>query len=90
MISLQPVLETYSSAGFDLWPVADSAPYGFLALDGTLGPTQVGTAVMRIASCNDVDPEQDGRPPRPADPLGAFCTDCSRCPTPSSRPGACA
>jgi hypothetical protein len=72
VISLQPVLETYSPAGFDLWPVAGSAPYGFLALDGTLGPAQVGTAVMRIAACNDVDPEHDGRPPRPADPLGSF------------------
>jgi hypothetical protein len=72
VISLQPVLETYSPAGFGLWPVADSAPHGFLALDGTLDPDRVGTAVMRIAACNDVDPAHDGRPPRPADPLGSF------------------
>jgi hypothetical protein len=72
VISLQPVLETYSPAGFGLWPVADSAPYGFLALDGTLGPAQVGTAVMLIASGNDVAPDHDNGPPRPADPLGCF------------------
>ncbi|MEU0400556.1 hypothetical protein ABZ318_09920 [Streptomyces sp. NPDC006197] len=72
MIVLQPVLEVRPSDGFTLWPVAESAPYGFLPLSGTLGPAEVGTAVMRIADCNDIDPENDGRPPRPADPLGSF------------------
>lgn len=92
VIVLQPVLEIYASDGFTLWPVAESGPYGFLALGGTLDPAEVGTAVMRIADCNniypgdidpgdigsgDIDPENivpeaDGRPPRPADPVGDF------------------
>ncbi|MFI1658855.1 hypothetical protein ACH4ZU_28700 [Streptomyces sp. NPDC020472] len=72
MIVLQPVLEVHASGGFTLWPVAESAPYGFLPLNGALDPAEVGTAVMRIADCNDIDPEHDGRPPRPADPLGSF------------------
>lgn len=72
VIVLQPVLETYAPAGFDLWPVADAEPYGFLPLNGALEPAQVGTAVMRIAACNDIDPEHDDRPPRPGDPLGSF------------------
>ncbi|WP_328876199.1 hypothetical protein OHT76_42400 [Streptomyces sp. NBC_00287] len=72
MIVLQPVLEIYASDGFTLWPVAESAPYGFLPLSGALDPAEVGTAVMRIADCNNIDPEDDGRPPRPADPLGGF------------------
>lgn len=72
MIVLQPVLETYAPAGFDLWPVADPGPHGFLPLNGALDPAQVGTAVMRIAACNDVDPDHDYRPSRPVDPLGSF------------------
>lgn len=72
VIALQPVLETYVPAGFDLWPVADSEPYGFLPLNGALDAAQVGTAVMRIAACNDIDPEHDDRPPHPGDPLGSF------------------
>ncbi|MEU6370018.1 hypothetical protein ABZ876_30920 [Streptomyces sp. NPDC046931] len=72
MIVLQPVLEIYASEGFTLWPVAESEPYGFLALSGALDPAEVGTAVMRIADCNNIDPENGGRPPRPADPLGDF------------------
>lgn len=69
---MQPVLETYTREGFDLWPVAEREPYGFLTLDGTLGAAEIGTAVMRIADCNDIDPEEDGRPPRPADPRGSL------------------
>ncbi|MER7761838.1 hypothetical protein [Streptomyces sp. NPDC097619] len=72
MIRLQPVLEVHATAGFALWPVAESEGHALLPLDGTLGAAEVGTAVMCIAACNDVDPEQDGRPPRPADPLGSF------------------
>ncbi|WP_073946545.1 hypothetical protein [Streptomyces kebangsaanensis] len=72
VIVLQPVLEIYASDGFDLWPVADCGTNSFLPLSGALKPAQVGTAVMRIAECNDIDPEVDGRPPRPADPLGSF------------------
>ncbi len=40
-------------------------------LDGELTPAQVGTAVMRIADCNDFEPEE-GHGPCPTDPLGAF------------------
>nr|WP_223188737.1 hypothetical protein [Streptomyces sp. TRM68416] len=72
VIVLQPVLEVYACDGFALWPVAESAPHDFLALGGALGPAEVGTAVMRIADCNTVEPESDGGPPRPADPLGGF------------------
>ncbi len=72
VIVLHPVLEIYACDGFTLWPVAESAPYGFLPLSGALDPAEVGTAVMRIADCNNIDPEEDGRPPRPADPLEGF------------------
>lgn len=72
VIVLQPVLEIHARDGFALWPVAESMPYGFLPLSGALDPVEVGTAVMRIADCNDIDPEQDGRPPRPADPMGSL------------------
>ncbi|WP_405428004.1 hypothetical protein [Streptomyces erythrochromogenes] len=72
MIVLQPVLEIQAiGEGFDLWPVAEAEPYGFLPLSGALSPAEVGTAVMSIAACNDHEPD-DGRPPRPTDPLGAF------------------
>ncbi|MEU9705948.1 hypothetical protein [Streptomyces sp. NPDC047981] len=59
MIVLQPVLEIHPSDGFDLWPVAAVRTSGFLPLGGALDPTQVGTAVMRIAECNDVAPEAE-------------------------------
>jgi hypothetical protein len=72
VIVLQPVLEMYAPDGFTLWQIAESEPYGFLPLSGTLDPAEVGTAVMRIADCNDIDSEDDDRPPRPADPLGSF------------------
>ncbi|MEU1595880.1 hypothetical protein ABZ468_24210 [Streptomyces sp. NPDC005708] len=72
MIVLQPVLEIYASDGFTLWPVTESELYGFLPLSGALDPAELGTAVTRIADYNDIDPETDGRPPHPADPLGGF------------------
>ncbi|MFJ3104047.1 hypothetical protein [Streptomyces sp. NPDC086835] len=73
VILLQPVLEVYRSADFALWPVADVERYGFMPLSGALTPSEVGTAVMRIAECNDVEAEPDDHPPpKPADPLGAF------------------
>ncbi|MFJ6609480.1 hypothetical protein ACIQPT_04300 [Streptomyces sp. NPDC091289] len=68
---MQPVLEMYAPDGFDLWPVAEVESFGFLPLSGELSPAEVGSAVMRIASCNDVDPDGD-RPPRPADALDSF------------------
>ncbi|MFD5091914.1 hypothetical protein ACFWMR_15020 [Amycolatopsis thailandensis] len=72
VITMQPVLEVHASGDFDLWPVADVDSFDFLALSGELTPREVGTAVMRIVACNDIDPEQGDRPPRPADPLGSF------------------
>ncbi|MFI7121721.1 hypothetical protein [Amycolatopsis sp. NPDC049868] len=72
MITMQPVLEVYATDGFALWPVAEVESFGYLALSGELTPLEVGTAVMHIAGCNDIDPEVDGRPPRPADPLRSF------------------
>ncbi|MEU1823122.1 hypothetical protein [Streptomyces abikoensis] len=71
MIVLQPVLEMCSPDGFALWPVAEFEPYGFLPLSGALGPADLGTAIMRIADCNNTETDDD-RPPRPADPLGSF------------------
>ncbi|MFJ9692888.1 hypothetical protein [Kitasatospora sp. NPDC101183] len=68
---MQPVLEIRAPDGFDLWPVATIESTGFLPLSGGLSPAEVGTAVMRIADCNDIDPDDD-RPPRPTDPLGSF------------------
>ncbi|WP_344440945.1 hypothetical protein [Kitasatospora nipponensis] len=68
---MQPVLEINTPDGFDLWPVAEAEPFGFLPLSGELSPAEVGTAVMRIAGCNDIDPDGD-RPPRPSDPLDSF------------------
>lgn len=72
VITMQPVVEVYAPDGFALWPVAEVESFGYLALSGELTPLEVGTAVMRIVSCNDIDPEDDGRPPRPADSLGSF------------------
>ncbi|MET7368745.1 hypothetical protein ABZS61_23415 [Streptomyces sp. NPDC005566] len=68
---MQPVLEMYAPDGFDLWPVAEVESSGFLPLSGELSPAEVGSAVMRIARCNDIDPD-GSRPPRPADALGSF------------------
>lgn len=71
MIVLQPVLEICAPDGFALWPVAEFEPYGFLPLSGALGQAELGTAIMRIADCNNIEPDND-RPPRPTDPLGSF------------------
>lgn len=68
---MQPVLETRAPDGFDLWPVAETESSGFLPLNARLSPVEVGTAVMRIVACNDVDPDGD-RPPRPAAALDSF------------------
>ncbi|MEH0450138.1 MULTISPECIES: hypothetical protein [unclassified Streptomyces] len=68
---MQPVLEIYAPDGFGLWPVAEAQSFTFLPLSGELSSAEVGTAVMRIASCNDIDPDDD-RPPRPADALDSF------------------
>ncbi|MER5198077.1 hypothetical protein ACWD3J_32490 [Streptomyces sp. NPDC002755] len=68
---MQPVLEMTTTDGFGLWPVAEFESFGFLPLSGELSPAEVGTAVMRIAECNDADPA-DGRPHRPVAVLDSF------------------
>ncbi|MGY0233106.1 hypothetical protein [Longispora urticae] len=72
MFVIQAVVEVPIHDGFTLWPVADCAPFVYLPLSAALTPAEVGTAVLCFATCNDIDPDEDGRPPRPADPLGAF------------------
>ncbi|MFI7087972.1 hypothetical protein ACIBUR_30810 [Streptomyces anulatus] len=72
---MQPVLETYVPDDFSLWPVAEGTSSRFTALSGNLTSAEVGTALMLIARCNDIDPDPgagDDRPPRPADPLASF------------------
>ncbi|MFJ2264527.1 hypothetical protein ACIOKD_40755 [Streptomyces sp. NPDC087844] len=71
MITMQPVLEIYAPDGFDLWPVTDIEPFGFLPLSGELSPAEVGTVVMCIADYNDVDSDGD-HAPQPASALGSF------------------
>ncbi|MFJ9469046.1 hypothetical protein [Streptomyces caniferus] len=68
---MQPVLEIFAADDFALWPVGEQESYGYLVLDGELTPAEVGTAVMRIADCNNFEPEEE-QGPRPTDPLGAF------------------
>ncbi|MFJ8843302.1 hypothetical protein ACIRFF_10405 [Streptomyces cyaneofuscatus] len=68
---MEPVLEVHAPDGFGLWPVAGTTPSGFLPLGGELSSAEVGTAVMAIAACNDIDPDGD-RPPRPATAPGSF------------------
>ncbi|MFD4481511.1 hypothetical protein ACFWPU_36115 [Streptomyces sp. NPDC058471] len=75
MIVMQPVLEVYAPDGFDLWPVAEIESFGFLPLSGELSPAEVRTAVMRIASCNDINPDGDLRLARPVHLTRSF-TDC--------------
>ncbi|MFD5065306.1 hypothetical protein [Streptomyces sp. NPDC058394] len=52
----------YSPDDFTVWSITKSSPYGFLLLSGALAAAEVGTAVMRIADCNDIDPADDDRP----------------------------
>ncbi|MDX2732885.1 hypothetical protein [Streptomyces sp. PA03-2a] len=68
---MQPVLEISPVDDFDFWPVGEHEPYGYLVLNGELTPAEVGTAVMRIADCNDFEPEEE-HGPCPTDPLGTF------------------
>ncbi|MEU7473937.1 hypothetical protein AB0A94_36485 [Streptomyces sp. NPDC044984] len=68
---MQPVLEIFAADDFALWPVGEHESYGYLVLDGERAPAEVGTAVMRIAECNNFEPEEE-HGPCPTDPLGAF------------------
>ncbi|WP_217368255.1 hypothetical protein [Kitasatospora sp. MMS16-BH015] len=72
---MQPVLEIYAPDDFALWPIAAWKQFEYLTLNGGLDPAEVGIAIMRIAECNDLDPDPengDDRPPRPADPTESF------------------
>lgn len=71
VIVMQPVLEISAADDFALWPVGEHESYGYLVLDGELTPAEVGTAVMRIADCNDFESDEE-HGPCPTDPLGAF------------------
>ncbi|MFI1213652.1 hypothetical protein ACH4UV_39540 [Streptomyces sp. NPDC020802] len=68
---MQPVLEIFAADDFAFWPVGEHESYGYLVLKGELTPAEVGTAVMRIADCNDFEPEEE-HGPCPTDPLGTF------------------
>jgi len=68
---MQAVLETFAADDFSLWPVGEHKSHGCLVLDRKLTPAEVGTAVMRIAGCNDFEPEEE-HGPCPTDPLGTF------------------
>ncbi|MFK0128999.1 hypothetical protein ACIQRZ_01470 [Streptomyces rubiginosohelvolus] len=71
MMVMQPVLEIFAADDFALWPVGEHESFGYLVLNGKLTPAEVGTAVMRIADCNDFEPEEE-HGPCPTDPLGIF------------------
>ncbi|MEU2227739.1 hypothetical protein [Streptomyces sp. NPDC018347] len=71
VIVMQPVLEIVAADDFALWPIGEPGSYDYLVLDGELTPAEIGTAVMRIASCNDFEPEEE-HGPCPTDPLGTF------------------
>lgn len=68
---MQPVLEIFAADDFALWPVGEHESYGYLVLDGELTPAEVGTTVMRIADCNNFEPEEE-HGTCPTDPLGAY------------------
>jgi len=68
---MQPVLEIHTPDGFDLWPVAEIEPFGFLPLSGELSPAEVGTVVMRVADYNDVGSDGD-HAPQSRNALGSF------------------
>ncbi|MGW6684253.1 hypothetical protein ACWGBO_30885 [[Kitasatospora] papulosa] len=68
---MQPVLAISAAADFALWPVSEHESYGYLVLNGELTSAEVGTAVMQIAACNDLEPEEE-HGSCPNDPLGTF------------------
>ncbi|MEV7427565.1 hypothetical protein [Streptomyces sp. NPDC091212] len=69
-----------TSDDFALRPVGEHESYGYLVLDGELTPAEVGRAVMRIADCNDFEPEEE-HGSCPTDPIGTFLHGCSPCPS---------
>ncbi|MGX8904481.1 hypothetical protein ACR820_04255 [Streptomyces netropsis] len=61
---MDAVLETYDSADFTLWPVADPSAGAALPLSGRLSPLEVGTAIAVWAGYNGAAlAEEDARAP---------------------------
>lgn len=76
---MQPVLETRAPDDFSLWPVVEGASSRFTELSGNLTSAEVGTALMLIARCNDIDPDPGaGTTARRARPTRSrpSCTAC--------------
>ncbi|MFJ5267297.1 hypothetical protein [Streptomyces sp. NPDC088358] len=61
-------MEISAADDFALWPAGEYESYGYLVLNGELTPAEVGTAVTRIADCNDFELEEE-HGPYPIDPL---------------------
>lgn len=68
---MEPVLEVANERGFSLWPVDSAEPSSFMALNGMLAPSAIGTAVMSIAWHNSrADDGTDSFRSQPLDPIG--------------------
>ncbi|MFD8709055.1 hypothetical protein ACFV07_01090 [Streptomyces anulatus] len=67
----QPVLGIFAADDCALQPVGEHESFGCLVLNGKPTPTEVGTAVMRIADRNGSEPDEE-HGPFPTDPLGIF------------------
>ncbi|ALV31143.1 hypothetical protein [Streptomyces sp. CdTB01] len=59
MLIVNAVLETPDTADFSLWPVAELAPYQFMALSGSMSPLQVGSALARLVDYNTHSGDDD-------------------------------
>ena len=51
---MDAVLETYGTADFTAWPIAEPPEGGILALSGQMSPAEVGTAMAVIFSYGDI------------------------------------
>ncbi|MQY11385.1 hypothetical protein SRB5_15010 [Streptomyces sp. RB5] len=65
----QPVVEVQPWDDFTLWPVAEAAPWSFLALDGALSDAEIGSVVHSVVSYND---RSGGEETPGGDPVGVF------------------
>ncbi|MGW0197399.1 hypothetical protein [Nonomuraea sp. NPDC003201] len=54
---MDAVLETYGTADFTAWPVAEPATDNILVLSGQMSRAEVGTAMAVIFSCADIPTE---------------------------------
>ncbi|MEU3923081.1 hypothetical protein [Streptomyces sp. NPDC029004] len=57
MLIVEAVVETFDTAEFTLWPVADLPAYRLLALSGQLSP-KVGTAKASLAAYSSEDSDR--------------------------------